>query len=354
MEILGTTTVGSVAVLGNLVSGNGQDGIHLGGAQGVDIGAGNFFSGNLSNGVEFTGGSKGNILSGSTISGNQTYGIKLSNSSSNSISEAVVTNNFSDGVQIDGGMPGDVSSFNTISGGMIEANLGNGVAIVSGDGITTASNVVNGITIAGNHNNGISINGLGAALNTLSHNTIGAVILAGVTTSVPGEQQHLDHGRGAGNLVDSQFDVAYFNDGVCPSPRAGADAITGNFIGTDASNNPSIGNHGFGLAIDGANGSTVAGNVISFNSSNGVVVSGGSSNNNVLSNQIRGNSLAGVLPSICSTPSGSPTRATRSSRIRPTASTIFLEFQYRRRQLHRHRPLLSISATLATASPCRL
>jgi uncharacterized repeat protein (TIGR01451 family) len=274
----------SVTAQGNQIFDNGQDGIQLDGAQGVVISPNNSLESNLTNGVEFLGGSRGDILAGSMISGNQTYGIKVSGSSFISISAPVVTGNLSDGIRID-----TDSASNTITGGTIEGNFGNGVAIVSTQsGDMTTGNLVQDITSAGNLNNGISINGPGAANNTLGNNTIGIATLANEDNGISISN------AGPGNTVVSNTIVNSLNDGISIS-LGGHDTISGNFIGTDSTSDSSVGNHGFGLAIDSSNNSSVIGNDISFNQSNGVVISGASVGNSLLSNTIGTNNLDGVL-----------------------------------------------------------
>ncbi len=160
---------------------------------------------------------------------------------------------------------------NVISGNGIGVNItGSSNNIVQGNYIGTD---VSGTVDLGN-GDGILIN------NSANANTIGG--------SAPG-QRNVISGNGAGIRIFSNGD------------NTGNTIIRGNFIGTDASGTSALGNSGGvtggGVYIDGGDGNTIGGsapgegNLISANSSRGVLISSGDFNT-VLGNKI-GTDLTG-------------------------------------------------------------
>ena len=99
---------------------------------------------------------------------------------------------------------------------------------------------------------------------------------------------------GAGNLISGNVD-----DGVLISPGPTGNTVQGNFIGTDATGTADLANGGNGVQITDTSDNTIGGtvaaarNVISANSV-GVLISGGASNNIVQGNYI-GTDVTGMV-----------------------------------------------------------
>ncbi len=246
--------------------------ISLGNAEGVFIGAG--ASGNIIGG---TAAGAGNVISG----------------------------NGAAGVQIDG----STTSSNVLHGNFIGTNAAGSVALANG-GIGVwlsngaSSNTIGGSVagagnvISGNLGGGVEIADSGLAYNNvLQGNLIGVDVSATFALGnanwgvlIQGSSDDLIGGLGAGNVISG-------NDGSGIVIDASTGVTTGilidfNYIGTNAAG-AHLGNSGDGVLIEnGASFNTVGdtsggGNVIAYNTANGVQVSGAASINNV----IRGNSI---------------------------------------------------------------
>jgi hypothetical protein len=237
---LNTVVGGTMAGAGNLISGNGGDGVDLlsGGAgaqvQGNFIGTdvtGNFALGNRS-GVS-VGGSNHTIGgtaagAGNLISGNRVDGISLSGTGT------LVQSNF----------------IGTTSRGTVAlANGGNGVAISSG--AHTIGGLVLGVgnLISGNQGSGIAINSNG---NRVEGNRIGTDItgtravgnLNGV--AVRGSNNVIGGtAAGARNILAGSSENGIALDG-------NGNTVQGNLIGTDATGTAALGNN-IGITVSGSN-----------------------------------------------------------------------------------------------------
>ena len=214
-----------IAVAGNFIGtdvagtaklGNGADGVLVIGAAndtigGTSSGAGNLLSGNGGNGVEITAaGTSGNAVLGNFIGTDVAGTAKLGNAR--------------DGVKIDGAANDTIGGTASGAGNLVS---GNGIVGVDLVGSAATGNAVlgnrigtdaNGTAKLGNAFNGVFV-GFGAADNTL-----------GGTSS------------GAGNVIsgNTSFGVEIRDPGTT------GNAVLGNFIGTDAHGTAALGN-----ALDG-------------------------------------------------------------------------------------------------------
>jgi large repetitive protein len=298
------TIGGSASGAGNVISGNGQDGVLISSAgngpgspgtviQGNDIGVdstGELDLGNNRNGIEIVYGT-GTLIGGAAsgdrniISGNQA-GVYLQNTASYALIEGnyvgtdargfkAIGNQF-DGVLLSG-------SGNTVGGTATGAgNLisGNGRAGVS-DGrwsTSTGSNLIEGNLIGtdssgtvalANHEDGIDLGTNG--------DTIGGTTAA------------------ARNVISANA-----LDGINITGPSGSELIEGNNIGTDATGTEPLGNGQFGILITGDNntvgGLTArAGNVIAYSGDAGVEIASGGESNVILTNSIFANSGMGIV-----------------------------------------------------------
>ncbi|MFO0954705.1 MAG: right-handed parallel beta-helix repeat-containing protein [Isosphaeraceae bacterium] len=211
---------------------------------GADPGARNVISDNPVNGVLILGGdATRNLVAGNFIGTNAGGTRAIGNSIS--------------GVKADG------SGGNTVSGNLISGNLGDGVVLngnPAGQGVTRSDNVVAGNRIGTNASGDAAVpnTGVGVLIFNSDGNTVGG------------------SGAGAGNLISGNG-----TQGVLINTDAGAstgNVVLGNRIGTTADGMSALGNGDVGVFINRASGNTVggaqpgAGNVISGNGLDGVVI----------------------------------------------------------------------------------
>jgi parallel beta-helix repeat protein len=297
---------GSVLGAGNIISGNNEDGIKIEGPIATDnqilgniIGT-NLNSdadlGNTGDGVKIELGASGNIIGGpganerNIISGNDGPD--------------------SDGIEI----VGIATASNVIQGNYIgvditgTAPLGNsddGIVIIdSPDNIIGGSGTDEGNVLSGNADEGISIEGVGSTGNIVQGNLIGSnaagdgsvanlddglSIIAGASLNVIGGTA-----SGEGNVISGNaFDGVRIAD-------SDNNTLQGNIIGLDINGTDLVANGGEGVYITRSSSNTIgggasgAGNVISGNLNNGLVITGASTDNRVRGNFI-GTDITGTV-----------------------------------------------------------
>jgi titin len=279
-----STTIGGTSTgQGNVISGNGVDGIRLDGdssalVEGNDIGtnaARTGALGNLGSGIHVIDAASATTIGGTVtgagnlISGNLQNGVWLENASSalvegnligTDISGSVALGNATNGVEID-------SSLNTIGGtvssarNIISGNGSNGLLITSGSG---TSNTVEGNYIGTDVSGTLALRNASAGVEIDSaHNTIGG------TSS------------GARNIISGNGT----NGVLITSNNASTNTVEGNYIGTDVSGTLALANVSNGVKFAAsANNNTIGGsasgaaNTIAFNGADGVLVDSGVSN----------------------------------------------------------------------------
>jgi hypothetical protein len=274
--------------VGNVISGNGQDGIAISAASGNGVGA-NYIGtgaggiaalGNSSYGVEIYGGASNNLIGGedptnrNVISGNVSDGVNIHDEGTDG---NAVANNFiginaggtaavanrHDGVDLSGG-----ASTNQIGGNVISGNAADGLDIL--DSESTGNVIVQ---------NEVGTNAAGTA--ALGNAYDGVKIRDGAGANVIGGTD-----PGVGNLISGNG-----LDGVSLNETGPGNWIEGNLIGTDKTGTAALGNVEDGVDIQYGGGNHIggtapgAGNVIAHNGHNGVEVSAS------LDNDIQGNSL---------------------------------------------------------------
>src|SRR5262249_33130247 len=283
---------GSTPGAANVISGNSQDGILISGAllaafgsksnqvqvQGNLIGTdvtGNFALPNAGNGVQIAAGANGNTIggdssdAGNVISGNGGEGVLISGTGTK--------NN-----QVIGNFIG------TDPSGTFAVGNSDGVGIAAGASNNTVGGAADGAgnVISGNTNNGVVVIGTGTTNNQIMGNFVGtdvtgtfavANLRAGVGVSFGAKNNIIGGaGAGAGNVISGNG-----NDGVVLSaPGTTGNHVQGNFIGTDISGTFALANGNSGVDILlGANANTIggtaalAGNVISGNILEGIFIS---------------------------------------------------------------------------------
>ena len=254
---IGLATDGSIRANNHGITIIGSNGTILGtnGDGQNDAIEGNLISGNNGNGVQIVGGSKNSRIAGNRIGTNAA---------------------------------GDLAKANTSSGIVIaEASTGNLVG-TNGDGVSDA---LERNVIAGNSQFGVWLAGSGTSNNIVAGNHIG-VNLAG-DAAIPNLRGiYIDQGassnrigtNGDGTADHAERNVISGNSErgiLIASSGTNYNTIAGNYIGTDSTGMDAIPNVTYGVELQsGVSFTTIGGptdtyrNVISGNTSNGIVVSG--------------------------------------------------------------------------------
>ncbi len=308
-NIIGGTTAGER----NLISGSSANqGIHImGGHRNTIVGnfigvgvSGTLALGNHSNGILVSDGAQQNIIGGDTseerniLSGNNGDGVAIvgSGTMSNIVSGNYIGTNVSGAAALPNGGNGI-----SIGNGASRNRIG-GSNFTSGGVCTGECNLISG-NGSGPGNVGVSIRDSGTMSNTVSGNYIGTDVYG--TSALGNSMDGVGIGSGASRNVIGGDTVGERNL-ISGNGRDGADiggahnnAITGNYIGTDASGTVALGNVERGVGInDGGDGSpsthnVVEGNLISGNGTNGVDVWGPATAYNTLKGNYIGTDFAG-------------------------------------------------------------
>jgi len=274
----------SNVVVGNVISGNGWEGVGINGA-GTDenVVVGNLIGtnhdgsaavANTLSGVVVFGGASHNTIGGATtearniISGNTEFGVALFDTSTDNVIQgnfigtdvtgAVDLGNGRDGITSQGS-PGNEIDYNLISG-----NDGAGIWFA---GETAEGNRVLGNFVLGNGTTGV-------AIQDAPRNKIGVIL--GATAG------------GASNVISGNGVAGIDIYGVA----AIGNVVFGNFIGTDATGTAAMGNRVFGVKV-AADSNVIDLNLISGNDGEGIRISG--DGNTVQDNRI-GTDVSGTLP----------------------------------------------------------
>lgn len=291
------TQFGGVIPLGNIVAANGRNGVEIAGtASGtvvfntfcglpafVDTAVGNALDGIL---VTSTGGN--NLLRTNVISGNDGNGIHISGDASGvQVSEDII------GMDTNGGLPLPNGANGVLLDSTAHDNLigGNQVSVILQN--TISSNGGNGIAILGGaHDNQVFNSFIGTDITGLaSYGNSGAGVVIGdiAQNNTIGSTNALDRNIISGNL----------GGGIVLSGASQGTQVIGNYIGTDRTGLTALANVGDGISIAASNNqiggvSAGMGNVIAFNTQNGIVVDTGTGNA-LLENSIFSNAALGIV-----------------------------------------------------------
>jgi hypothetical protein len=338
----GNTIGGTFAGARNLISGNGSDGLHINGSgnqvlgnyigtnaagnaalpnSGVGIaiagssnviggsasGAGNLISGNSGDGLKLAG--NGNLVWGNAIGtradgtgalGNSGNGIEIGGNNNTvggtaSAARNLISGNSNDGVLISG-------SGNQVLGNYLGTDvtgtkpLANRIGVELGGNSNTIGGTASGASnlISGDPYAGLVISGSG---NQVLGNAIGvalggnAALADGTGIVLSGSANTIGGAAsGAGNLISGNS-----TDGILIA-GGNNNQVLGNNIGTNAAGTAAVANHHSGIFVESGSGNTIgtavgAGNLVSGNSGDGVRIA--SSSNLVLGNTI-GTNAAGT------------------------------------------------------------
>jgi hypothetical protein len=287
---------GTTAAVRNIISGNGLSGVEILGAlqslvQGNYIGTditGAAALGNGSDGVAITGGSN-NTIGGSAsarniISGNFNVGVGIDAGVANLVRGNYIGTDVTGSVALGNGSDGvilfDPASNNTIGGttfetrNIISGNGGNGITMINGAAFDMHNMVegnyigtdVSGSFALGNLQNGVAL--LGGA----DSNTIGGTAF------------------GAGNLISANH-----VDGVLIGNTASGNHVLGNKIGSDVTGVSGLGNRNDGVDVSGASNNLIGGptaasaNLVFANVADGVFIGPDSFGNPASGNMVQGN-----------------------------------------------------------------
>jgi hypothetical protein len=313
------TIGGAVVGARNVIAGNGGHGIHIEMEQ---------VPGANSN-VQVQGNYIG-TTNGDTLLGNGADGIHIEDASSNTIGPAagavfnVIVGNADDGIEVSGAS----AQLNLVQGNHIglsengandRGNLFKGVHI---NGATrtsvgcTDADPSDGNAIAGNGSDGIRIIGPTATLNTVRCNKIGTdatgTLDRGNTNNGVRIENASNNTIGGATAVERNIiSGSDLDNGVLiTGANASFNTVQGNTIGLDVTGTVDLGNADAGVHIDGGSSNTIgglgpaAGNVISGNSRQGVLITGATALSNVVSYCLigtaadgladRGNTLEGI------------------------------------------------------------
>ncbi|MGC8743915.1 MAG: hypothetical protein ACP5T0_08555 [Verrucomicrobiia bacterium] len=269
---------------GNIISGNGQNGVTInnplcekniitGNRIGTDI-TGMYKLPNKGNGIAIIG--RSNIIGSATfpaniISGNELNAIYIygTNSQGNLIQGNII------GVKISG----NSSLNNGLSGILIE---------------DSPSNVISNNLISGNNlGNGIFIRGINSTNNLIKNNLIGVGITGtnaipnGSGIGISNAPLNIIGGKDCGNVLSGNI----FNGIYIQGQYAYGNTILGNYVGLDISGKIVVPNNKDGIYIIGAPsniiGSAGIGNTISGNNFTGIALDGSASSGNI----IQGNNI---------------------------------------------------------------
>ena len=307
-------------ISGELVVSNADDGITVSGALSNTI-SGNVISGNGTNGVFLALGAAGNVVAGNFIGtdasgklalGNRNGGVTITASGNLIGAGNVISGNLPGGIFLTGGAGG-----NAVQGNLIGLSVAGTNALPNGgDGIFingASSNTIGGSVaaarnvISGNTYNGIKILMTTDAWNTVCGNYIGTDVtgtqavpnaLAGVRvqgcSNVIGGVM-----AGSGNVISANGLQGIYIQGVNGSVQG--NVIQGNVIGLDASGANGLGNGDAGIGISSAANNHVGGtatgarNVISANAGEGIFILGTGTSNNVIQGNYIGTDATGAV-----------------------------------------------------------
>jgi CSLREA domain-containing protein len=296
---------------GTVKLGNTLNGLSVQNAPGTLIGgtkvdARNVISGNTADGIVIAGANATQILgnfigtngAGTAALGNGGNGVNLQSGQVTIGGAGAGTGNVISGNGADGVLLGSGATGIPVQGNYVGTDLTGSVAVGNGtNGVEVGGSgaALSGNVISGNHGDGVLLQSTGAQVqgNFVGTTVTGQTPLGNGTNGV--EIKGTANTVGAGNIISANG-----MDGVLIGANATLNAIQGNSLGTDATGVFPLGNHANGVEIDGASANSVggatagAGNVIAFNGGDGVLVRSSGLGNTIRRNAIRSSGGLGI------------------------------------------------------------
>ncbi len=296
-NLLGTGGTGKTAV------GNTQDGVLILDAGDNTIGgsvsgAGNVISGNSAAGVEVRGsGATGNSVQQNVIGldgpasqpvGNATGGVLIVGATQNTFEGNIVSGNQGNGIALESGASSNSVLANNVgldvTGRVARGNQLDGILIE-----TASNNAIRGNVISANDLNGVEIRFTGATGNVVGGNLIGTDVTGTLALGNVGDGVVITAAPsnviGGATLGDGNL-IAGNTHGINISgvgPAAGqvfSEVVSGNTIGTDVTGTVALGNTSDGILVNGATSVLIGGpigamrNILSGNAGAGVQLQG--------------------------------------------------------------------------------
>lgn len=300
----GVTAGDNGVITGNLISGNGSNGISLNGDTSCAV-TGNRIVNNTTDGIQSAGTNNNNTISGNYIEGN-TIGISIAGTATNySITGNVINTPTGDGINLSG------TSLSTISGNVVTAGVkgidlgststdcivsNNKVSGTSDNGIDISSSsdraVISGNLVTGAGAIGIETDGDLCSItgNTVRSSTTIGICVNGADCTVSCNVISANTGDGIEVLAAGLGCVITGNriignaKGIDINAASTSAVITGNFVS---------GGGGEGIEV-AADDCTITGNVSSGNTGDGIMILSTADNCTVASNRCSGNSDDGL------------------------------------------------------------
>jgi hypothetical protein len=229
---------------------------------GTAAGAGNLISGNGGDGIDFLSLVGDNLIEGNLV-GTDATGTKA-------------IGNARTGVYFFGGSNNSVGGTTAGAGNLISGNGGDGIEFKNASSTSLATgNLIQGNTIGTNKSG-----------TTKLGNAVGVYLLAA-------------HNTVSGNLISGNRGVGVWIDGTASNTQAGGNVVVGNTIGASKNGSGHLGNGKDGVLVSSSNnqvgGTTAAdGNRIAFNGAAGVDVKQGSGNT-IRHDSVVGNASLGIV-----------------------------------------------------------
>lgn len=310
----GNTIGGSSVAARNLLSGNTEFGVAIGGSAATNVVVGNFIGLDATGlaavpngriGIILAGGAHHNTIGGTidaarnVISANIDNEIAIDGEGGAGADQNRVQGNFI-GTDITG-KSAPTGANNKPDAGAVSIGAGAKNNTIGG-GVAGARNL-----ISANGSTGVVISDAGTTGNLVAGNIIGLDVTASVSLGNDGAGVTIRNGASnntIGGLTTLAANVISGNlgDGVhIADATSTLNIVEGNFIGTNGLGTVAIGNVGDGVFIDGAAGNTVGGadsparNVLSGNSRNGVTIFDATAAGNTVANNYIGTDITGEI-----------------------------------------------------------
>jgi parallel beta-helix repeat protein len=275
---------------GNVVTGNGSDGVVITRVDDADVTGGQAIQ---------------NIVQGNTIRAGKGHGIRITAASENLIGSTeagfgnTVVSNSLDGIRIENGADGNAVLGNTFGGAVSLGNGGAGVRVIASlENQIGSGEAGGGNTISRNAGAGIVIeraratdfaNGNVVAGNTVDSNLSHGIVLAGSSWQTIGGLVGSAGSFGNSVTRNRGTGIRLTEDTATPVGQSDENVVGFNIVGTDEDGS-NLGNTGHGIEIINGSFNSIVGNGVGFNLLSGVRVSGGQIGSD--------NVIGGLLPEL--------------------------------------------------------